>query len=195
MLSKVVAGVDKIPEYLLFLINIVISIFVIMAHGGYLILVYVSDKEPVSATCILLFLSVSVSVLILMTSFVALVSRRSRKKILCFQATAFFMGSFYFFFTTSVSLVSILSEESLVWSPGLFTFFCVYSVYLMRRLVFIKWLQTRWIIKYAHILMLIISLGLDLMMWAKVENSSAKKWLPLPGPNEESVMRLNELHK
>jgi len=172
MLSKIVEVLDRVPEIILIIINICIAAFVILTHGGYLVLTYLQNGEQTSSGFDLIFVSLPLAILIFITCAIGFLKKELRGKILKVHAFVLSLGAIVCFFWATFILLGSFPEGGFAWSPGFLTFLCVYPVYILRRTVFLIKIKKSFFIKYFHVFTFLVVLIIDMSIFVKLINAS-----------------------
>ena len=164
MIAKITDSLDQIPEKILLGIDFLMAAFVLLAHGGYTALT-ISKGGDIP---LMNFVSIPLSTFLVITSIIGFTSQSSRKKILSIHALIFIIGASYTLYWGLSLLVKGFPKGNIAWGVGLYTFFCVYPVYLFRRTLLNAHISKSRIVKYAHVFTLIIALLIDISVFTKV---------------------------
>ena len=163
MLSKIIDGIDSIPYKALLGINLAIGIFVLLAHGGSLTL-SLSKNQEVSR---LVLSTVPISLFLIVTCIIGFFSEKYRLRILSIHSIILACGSILTFYYGLSLLLKGFPKDNFTWGLGLFTLFCVYPVYLVRRTVLRALISQSNIIKYIHVPIFIIAFCVDIAVFMK----------------------------
>jgi hypothetical protein len=163
MIAKTIGSLDRISENALLGVNLFLAAFVLLAHGGYTALT-LSEGGKIP---FMIMISVPLSILFILTCIAGFILSKYRLKVLSVQALILFIGSLFTIYYGLSILVRGLPEGNFSWGLGLFTFFCVYPVYLIRRTIFKGLISRSNVIKYAHVFVLIIALSIDIAVFTK----------------------------
>lgn len=163
MLSKIIDGVDSIPYKALLGINLAIGIFVLMAHGGSSVLSLSKDQDVSQ----LVLFTVPISVFIILTCIIGFFSEKQRLRILSMHSLILACGSILTFYYGLSLLLRGFPQGNFSWGVGLFTLFCVYPVYLIRRTILRGIISKSTIIKYLHVPIFVIAFCLDITVFIK----------------------------
>lgn len=163
MIAKIIGSLDQISEKALLGVNLFLAAFVLLAHGGYAALT-LSEGGKIP---FMIRISVPLSILFILSCIVGFILSKYRLRILSVQSLILFLGSLFTLYYGLSILVKGLPEGNFSWGLGLFTFFCVYPVYLIRRTFLAIYIKKSTVIKYVHVFVLIIALSIDIAVFAK----------------------------
>ena len=135
-------GWDLVPLRRFLWINLFVCALVVVSHLGAAL---VSKDFPR-----FVYVTIPVSVVLLLLSIFALVSREREQPILKFQSAVIMVGWIAALaFSVDLALNGVGPDIKRVsWNPILFALVCAYPIYLMRRAFFIKTTPPLWL-KYA----------------------------------------------
>jgi len=163
MIANTINSLDQISEKALLGVNLFLAAFVLLAHGGYTVLTLSEGGE----IPLMIMISVPLSILFIITCIVGFILSKYRFKILSVHSLILFLGSLFTLYYGLSILIRGLPEGNFSWGIGLFTFFCVYPVYLFRRTIVKGFISKSNVIKYAHVFVLIIAFSIDISVFIK----------------------------
>ncbi|NQT93806.1 MAG: hypothetical protein HQ559_13690 [Lentisphaerae bacterium] len=167
-ITTAIQKLDAIPEQVPLIVNLCIAGFVGLAHGGALAIALTKEQDQLASVKPLASISLPLAGLIIITSIVALLARRSRRAILGTHAVILTLGAAAMLaWAASILIDGIPKVSSFSWSPGMMTFLCVYPVYLLRRTVLAGQLS-RPMVKYLHVGVLLVALFVDVGVFVKL---------------------------
>jgi len=171
MITKAVDKLDVIPEYVPLIVNLCIAGFVGLAHGGALAIAITQEADQLDFIRPMASVSLPLAGLIIISSIIALLWRRSRRAILGAHAVILTIGAVAMLaWATSILIKGIPKASRFGWSPGMMTFLCVYPVYLLRRTILARYL-TLAVVKYLHVAVLVFALIVDVGVFVKLVSS------------------------
>ena len=157
-LSERIDGWDAIPSRRLIWINLLVAVFVLVAHGGAAI---VGKTIPVA-----LYVTIPASALLLSLSIYALLLPERQQQLLRVQSGLLMAGWVgMLFFALDLAFNGISGDVKRVsWNPILFVLVCAYPVYLVRRAYFHAGGMPLWL-RYAHIVAAVLSVVISVLVF------------------------------
>ena len=165
MIAKVVESLDSIPAPILSIINLLISLFTLLAHGGALILSHFKPENAPDMT--ITYISIPLALLIGATAAVSLLKPNSRASILGVHSVVLLAGSIALYIWALQIAIVGLPTGNFSWSPGLMTAMCVYPVYLLRR-TFLQPYFSNPLVKFLHFLVFLLVFPVDIIIFSKL---------------------------
>jgi len=165
--ERIVRWTDKIPIVILVLLNACLAGFVLLAHGGALVVAYVTHPSTAAETLHVTLPGVILSALIMASSLAAVANTSARRSILLGQAAILCGGALALIGYALIVLMQGLPTSRFTWRPGLMTVFTVYAFYVMRRAVSGKRIAAFWLVNYSHLIALVVVLPIDFVVFLK----------------------------
>ena len=163
MISRIVEAIDNIPYKALLGVNLAIGIFVLLAHGGSLALSLSKNQ----AVPVLVLSTLPAALFLILTCIIGFLSEKQRLRILSIHAFILACGAILLLCYGLSLLLKGFPEGTFTWGLGLFTLFCAYPVYLIRRTVLRGFITKSMIIKYLCIPIFVIALCVDFAVFIK----------------------------
>lgn len=179
MINNALQKLDGIPEKALLFVDLGLACFVGLAHGGALLIALAQQEEQLEFVRPLASVTLPLAGLIIVSSVAALVWKRSRSAILGAHAVVLTLGAAALLgWAVSILINGIPKITRFSWSPGMLTFLCVYPFYLLRRTVLARF-GKRFVVKYLHVMVLVIALAVDIGVFVKVLSLISSMWSEL----------------
>ncbi len=173
MLGPIVEKLDKIPEVSLVIINCLMAAFVLLAHGGSLAIDISNGGVDLRNVWPIVFISLPLSIFVLFTSVIGFIKKNLLRRLLVFHSIILLIGAlFCVAYAFELLLNGLPNDKQFVWSVGLLTFFCVYPVYISRRILLEKYCNKNAFVKYSHVLIFLFVLFWDISIYTKAKNET-----------------------
>jgi hypothetical protein len=158
-LSRIVDALDRVPPLWLLAVNAFIALFVLSAHGGWLLLIRAGKGTATEADVGLVYVTIPVAAVALLLALGAFAIPSTRLWVLRAQAVLL-LGFVLFLLQVAWSIIAhgIPASGRFAWNPALFAFLLAYPVYLARRTLFPSAAATQLVPRYSHIIALLASL-------------------------------------
>jgi len=167
LLKKLITTLDQLPERILLVANSVFGVFVILAHGGALALTYVHPDDNAESIRQLASISLPLAVLVLASSIYAFTFERHRAVILKIHAIILLCANLALIFWGISLLLGEFPRGNFGWTPGMMTGMFAYSIYLCRRTWLAQSIGSSALVRYLHVLAIIVVLPIDLSIFAR----------------------------
>lgn len=132
-IGKALEWLDVRSDWVFLPINSAVGAFVLLAHGGALVLTRLGKAPTFERSVPLLLASVSVALLVIVSGLVGLCVRRVRSMLLKIHAIVLSIFSTCALGVAAYWVVAGIPTGNFSWSPGFLTMFSVYPAYLLRR--------------------------------------------------------------
>lgn len=157
-LNRIVDALDRISPPWLLTTNALISLFVLVAHSGWLLLVRAGKGAATQSDIGLVYFTIPLAAVGLVLALLGLVLPATRVWALRAQALLLlFLVLFMLQFAWRVVEGSTPEGGRFAWDPILFAFLCAYPVYLARRTIFPSAAASQIVPRYSHLLAFVAS--------------------------------------
>ena len=151
-LNRIVDALDRISPRWLLAINALISLFVLVAHSGWLLLVRAGKGAGTQSDISLVYLTIPLAAVGLVLALVGFALPATRVWVLRAQALLLlFLAMFILQFAWRVVEGGAPEGGRFAWDPILFAFLCAYPVYLARRTLFPSAAASQIVPRYSHL--------------------------------------------
>lgn len=166
-LVRTVERLDRVNWNVLLIANALLSLFVLLAHGGALLLVRFGKSNDFGPAFDLVFVTIPVACASLLLALVAWLLPPTREVVLKVHTFALgCLAAFAAWYAIDVIATGIPTDTDFGWDPALFAFIVGYPVYLARRTLLPATVLERPVFRYAHIFAVAVSLVLSaLVVW------------------------------
>jgi hypothetical protein len=152
-LNRIVDALDRISPQWLLAINAAISLFVIVAHSGWFLLVRAGKGAATQSEIGLVYLTIPLAAVGLLLALFGFALPAARIWVLRAQALLLLLlVLFLLLFAWRVVKSGASESGQFEWNPVLFAFICAYPVYLSRRTLFPSAAATQVVPRYSHLL-------------------------------------------
>ena len=152
-LNRIVDALDRISPRWLLAINALISLFVLVAHGGWLLLVRAGKGAATQSDIGLVYVTIPLAAIGLVLALVGFGSVTARIWVLRAQALLLLLLVLFMLqFAWRVVQGGALEGGRFAWNPILFAFLCAYPVYLARRTLFPSAAASQIVPRYSHLI-------------------------------------------
>ncbi len=166
-MEKLITALDRLPERFLLVADAMFAAFIILGHGGALVLTLVQPNVDSQAIRQLSAISLPLAAIVLSTSAYAYFSERRRPIILKIHAIILLLANVGLVLWALPLLFGEFPRGSFSWSPGMMTGLFAYSVYLCRRAWFAESIASSALIRYSHLMAILIVLPVDISIFLK----------------------------
>jgi hypothetical protein len=167
---------DEVRRGWLLLPNGFIAILVLLAHGGALILVRLG-KIPASDFGDRLdyaYVTIVPAAAVLLLALLAWVRPATRSWVLKVHAVVLLCLAMYaLYFALNVIANGIPKGDRFTWDAALFAFVVAYPVYLARRTLIHMPRLANPVIRYAHVIAVVIAIGVSLLVFWRMDGAAA----------------------
>ena len=132
-MRSILAKLDELPDQLLLLGCAGLAAFVMVAHGGALLVRHLAPPDQAAMVTHIARYSLPLGGLVLATSIVGMLKPQWRSRILGLQGVILVLSSIALVAWASTLLVRGIPEGNFAWTPGFLTAWVCFSFYLMRR--------------------------------------------------------------
>jgi hypothetical protein len=156
---------DSIGLSRLLVPNGILAIFVLLAHGGWLLLAR-AGKAPAGPLDWVPYLSVPIAAVFVVLSVVAAIWPGTRTRVLKLQTFGLAcLAAFLLLFALDIMSAGPRTER-FAWNPVLFAFLLAYPVYLIRRVFVAPSALKQPFLRYAHVIASVFALVVSAaVMW------------------------------
>jgi hypothetical protein len=134
------AKIDQLPDQLLLFGSAGLAGFVMVAHGGALLVRHLAPPDQAATAVSIARYSLPVAGMMLATAALAMLKPDWRTSVLAVHAVILVVSSFALFVWAGTLLLRGIPEGNFAWTPGFLTAWVWYSFYLLRRYT----LPSRW---------------------------------------------------
>lgn len=156
MIQKLFDQIDSMPDKKLLHINAYISFIIVSL---YLVLWFFPDLNEDTGLSIPYFL---LAVIIFLTCMYGFAEEKHVNKILKFQTPVFLLVTIFLISYMVDLKINGLPQERFSWAVGIFSFICVYPLYLVRRLFLLNYFPKIQFLNYGLIVLLLIAIVFDI---------------------------------
>jgi len=173
-LDRTVDRLDRVSLSALLFANGLLCLFVLLAHGGALLLVRSGKPNVFGAAFELVYLSIPVACVSILLALLAWLAPRTREVVL--RVHTFVLGclaALAVWFAVDVIATGVPRTAEFVWNPLFFAFLVGYPVYLVRRSLVSPAVLERPPFRYAHVIAVAVSLLLSALVYWRIYEAAA----------------------
>ena len=127
------AKIDELPDQLLLFGSAGLAGFVMVAHGGALLVRHLAPPDQATMALTIARYSLPLAAIVLATAALAILKPDWRTRVLAVHAVILVVASFAFLVWAGTLLLRGIPEGNFAWTPGFLTAWVWYSFYLLRR--------------------------------------------------------------
>lgn len=160
---------DRLPGRKLVIVNLLLGLFVLFAHGLAVVLVVLGKAPELEGRKTALLGSIVVAIVVAGTSAVALGRTSEQERILRLHSVLFLPGALLLLaWGAGVVVYGLPPSVRFSWSPGLLTALVFYAFFLARRQLFLGYVSESRTVRYGHLWAGSVAAVLDLGVLARV---------------------------
>ncbi|MDQ1316064.1 MAG: hypothetical protein QG662_2173 [Pseudomonadota bacterium] len=167
-LRELLNKIDSISERTLLWINVGISCFVALAHGGALVITYTKPTPDAEGIRQMAMFSLPVAAVIIITAAAAMIRPELRRKVLGVHGFFLACSAAALLLWASSLLVNEMPEGNFRWSIGMLSVWVAYSVFVLCRFSLPPRLRTHPAAFYAPVIALSIAATVDVGVFLRV---------------------------
>jgi hypothetical protein len=164
-LSQIVDALDRVSPSWLLALNGVLALLVLVAHGGWLLLVHTGKGAATAPDVGIAYVSIPLAALALLLAVAGVALPSARVWALRAQAVLLLLLLLYLLqFAWSVIADGAPVDGRFSWNPVLFAFVVAYPVYLARRVLFPTVAASQGVLRYSHVIALFVSVVISALV-------------------------------
>lgn len=168
MLRALGEKLDTIPEPVLLLGNAGLAGFVMLAHGGALLLTYFQPHPDVQMIRTLAACSLPLSILVIVSAALAWLKPRLRSRVLAMHGVVLVVSAILLLGWAAKILATGIPTGNFSWSPGLMSGWVWYAFYILRRYTLPASVRQTTVGFYLHFIALATALPVDLGVFMRL---------------------------
>ena len=167
--SAVLDKLDHVSPKVILIINLVLGLFVLIAHSGALALITLGKAPEFERYKIVLLVSVVISTFVVVSSIYSFIRSSKREGVLKLHAIVFLPGALLLLgWGAKLVLRGLPSGVNFYWTPGLYTALVFYAVYLFRRTFLRGYASESNVVKHCHVWAGVVALALEVGVLVRI---------------------------